>query len=118
MLTEAQVEEKLKRLGKEFQDYVAVKQWGMAHNAYREALIVAVFMELSEQFKTKLFGPYGISDTEDIGLFCKADVHRVNYESCVKRNMAYQDIACRKEGQPVRYYSEADYCALCEKAKK
>ncbi len=118
MLTEAQTEEKLKRLGKEFNVYVAAKQWEQAHKAYRDALTIYVFMKMSEKLGEELFGPYGISDTENLGLFCKADVHRVNYESCIKRNMAYQDMACRKEGQPVRYYSETNYCALCEKAKK
>lgn len=124
MLTEAAMERKLREYASTFNRHVKEKEWGKAHNIYHMVLTAAVMAEMSETFKRELFGDYDDDETGealDDGLFRRVDVHRVNVECCIRRNMAYEDIECRKIGLPMeeyRYYSENEYCARCKKAKK
>lgn len=118
MLTERQTEQKLKEYAQRFTQHVRNKEWGKAHNIYNMALTVAVFMDSSEELLAELFGPYDVPGSEHMGLFRQSEVSRVNTECCIRRNIAYEDIACRKIGMPVRYYSEETYCAGCRKAKR
>ena len=121
MLTEKQMETKLKRYAETFNQNVRNKEWGKAHNVYNITLEAAVMAEMSEGFMKELFGGY---DDEDYplndGLIKRQDVQKVNAECCIRRNMAYEDIECRKLDLPLgtfRYYSDTDYCARCKKQK-
>lgn len=121
MLTERQMETKLRRYAETFNRHVRNKEWGKAHNIYNTTLETAVMAEMSEEFMKELFGGY---DAEEFplndGLIKRQDVQKVNTECCIRRNMAYEDIECRKLGLPLgtfRHYSEADYCAGCKKQK-
>lgn len=123
MLTEAAMEEKLREYASAFNRHVKEKEWGKAHNIYHMVLTAAVMSEMSEKFKNELFGVYDEEETGEApdGLIRKADVKKVNIECCIRRNMAYEDIACQKIGLPMeeyRYYSENEYCAICKKAKR
>lgn len=122
MLTEAEMERKLREYAAAFSRHVKEKEWGKAHNIYNMVLTAAVMAEMSEEFRAELFGSY---DKEDFplndGLIRRSDVSRVDIECCIRRNMAYEDMECRKIGLPMeeyRYYSENEYCARCRKAKK
>lgn len=122
MLTEAAMERKLREYASTFNRHVREKEWGKAHNIYNMVLTAAVMSEMSEKFRAELFGSYDGEDYPvDDGLIRRSDVQKVNTECCIRRNMAYEDIECRKMGLPLetfRYYSEADYCAGCKKAKR
>lgn len=122
MLTEAAMERKLREYAEAFSRHVKEKEWGKAHNIYNMVLITAVMAEMSEEFRAELFGSYDSEDYPvDDGLIRRSDVSRVDIESCIRRNMAYEDMECRKIGLPMeeyRYYSENEYCARCRKAKK
>lgn len=120
MLTENEVVDKLRDYGQKFDSCVKKKEWGKAHNLYNIALSVATFVELPDQIMKELFG-YGEDATEDGGLFRIGSVRLVDRECCIRRNMAYEDMACRKKGLPLelfRCYSEEDFCARCEKGHK
>lgn len=119
MLTEAEMKRKLLDYADTFNRNVRAKEWGKAHNIYNMILTVAVMAEMPEGFKRELFGYHDSDDEEDNweGMIKREDVDRVNMECCVRRNMAYEDIECRKLGVPVRYYSESGYCARCRKRK-
>lgn len=122
MLTEAAMERKLREYAKTFGRHVKEKEWGKAHNVYNMILTAAVMAEMSEKFKMELFGSCdGEGYPVDDGLIRRSDVQKVNMECCIRRNMAYEDIECHKLGLPLgvfRYYSEANYCARCKKAKR
>lgn len=116
------MERKLREHAAAFNRYVKEKEWGKAHNIYHMVLTAAVMAEMSEEFRAELFGSY---DSEDYpvgdGLIRLSDVSRVSIECCIRRNMAYEDMECRKIGLPMeeyRYYSENEYCSRCKKAKK
>lgn len=119
MLTEMEMQWKLRDYARKFNRSVTDKEWGKAHNLYHMILTAAVMTEISEKFNEELFGSY---DSEgypvDDGLIKSRDVARVNTECCIRRNMAYEDMTCRKLGMPLRYYSEETYCAGCRKAKR
>lgn len=122
MLTEAAMEEKLREYASTFNSHVKEKDWGKAHNIYHMLLTAAVMAEMSAEFMNELFGSHDGEDYPvDDGLIRRSDVQKVNIECCIRRNMAYEDIACRKKGLPMEeywYYSEDEYCAICKKAKK
>ena len=99
-----------------FNVHVKNKEWGKAHNIYRATMTVAVFVKIPQPAMEELFGAYpegdeAVSDMD--GLFCRRDVARVELECCIKRNMAYEDMALRKQGQAAKYYSDEGYCARC-----
>lgn len=120
MLTERELENKLRDRAARFNQCVRNKEWGAAHNIYNMTLDTAVTAEMSEAFRAELFGEYDSEGTGDVadGLFKREDVHRVNRECCIIRNMAYEDKECRRLGVPLgtfRNYSDEDYCARCRK---
>ena len=124
MLNEAKTIQKLEDLAARFRAAVMRKEWGAAHNMYWQAVMVTTFMEIDESTRKKLYGDWDSDDGTDTntaldnGLFSREDVDRVNKECCVLRNMAYEDMACRREGQPVLYYGDPDYCARCGDKKR
>lgn len=117
MLTEKELEDKLREYAAAFNIHVRTKEWGKAHNVYNMTLTTAVMTGLSREFRDELFGGYDESDDGDVkdGLFRREDVAKVNTECCIRRNMAYEDMECRKAGKAPRYYSEEGYCAICKK---
>ncbi len=131
MLTEEQMEEKLRGYAETFNRNVREREWGKAHNVYNIILETAVMAEMSKEFMKELFGNYDHDDGEygwddgggkvpDDGKIRRADVEKVNMECCIRRNMAYEDMACRRLGLPLgmyRNYSDADYCARCSTKK-
>lgn len=124
MLTEKQMEAKLRKYAETFNQNVRDKEWDKAHNVYNITLETAVMAEMSEEFLKELFGDYDSADEDgnalDDGLIRRAAVEKVNTECCIRRNMAYEDRECRKLGIPLgiyRNYSDADYCARCRKQK-
>ena len=122
MLTERDLENKLRDYAARFSQHVRKREWGEGHNLYNMALDTAVIAEMSEDFQAELFGEYDSEGTGDVadGLFSREDVHRVNRECCIIRNMAYEDKECRRLGIPLgtfRNYSDEDYCARCRKRK-
>lgn len=120
MLTEQEAIGKLKEYGSLFNVYVGNREWGKAHNIYRAAVTIAVFLKIPQMTMDELFGGYqedGYPEM-DTGLFNRKDVARVDLECCVRRNMAYEDMALRKQGHNAQYYSDSDYCARCRIIKK
>lgn len=123
MLTEREMENKLRDYAARFNQHVSNHEWGAAHNLYNMALTTAVIAEMSEGFRAELFGEYDSEGTGDVadGLFRRDDVARVDKECCIRRNMAYEDMECRRLGVPLgtfRRYSDSDYCAACRKTKR
>ena len=121
MLTEAMTMAKLEEYAQMFADAVRRKDYGVAHNLYNMASTVAVFMELNDQQMKKLFGNWDSDDGTgkdtalDDGLFTRYDTKLVGWKCCIMRHQAYEDQALRVAGEPVRYYSDPDYCARCKK---
>ncbi len=117
MLSSETAVEKLYAFGRGFQQYVKEKEYEKAKELYNQAVIVAVFLDIPEDIKTELFGGYAgdyeEEETVPEGLFTRWAVEKVNLECCIKRHMGHEDIACRKQGQAVEYYSDKKYCARC-----
>lgn len=122
MLTDKEAMKKLTEYAALFDGYVRTKEWGKAHNIYNIAHSVAVFMELGESALKILFGDWdsddGSGNSVDNGLFRTWKVDMVNEKCCIERHIAYEDMECRKMGQPTRHYSEDDYCARCMQKKR
>lgn len=122
MLTETEMERKLREHAGMFRRYVEEKNWPAAHNVYNITMEAAVMVEMPERFMHELFGGYDAEGYPlDDGLIRRSDVSKVNMECCIKRNMAYEDRICRQRGYPLgvlRHYSDEDYCAGCKKAKR
>ena len=124
MLSEAKAITKLEECAAKFNAAVNRKDWGVAHNLYMEAVIVTSFMEIRGDVRKRLYGDWDSDDGTDTdtaldnGLFSRKDLERVNRECCIMRNMAYEDMALRREGEPLRYYGESDFCARCRDKKR
>ena len=118
-MDEKQTVDKLKETAEDFMAAVEDKNYMRAKALYNKALTVATFMKIPKEAMEELFGKSagGIADDEEApdGLFRRAAVSRVDLECCIKRNQAYEDQACRRKGKTVRYYSDKDYCARCNK---
>ena len=116
MLTEEETIRKLREAADQFDSAVREKDYLRAKALYNKSLTVATFMELGTAVTAELFGQHGglgEHDEAPDGLFSRDYVRRVDLECCIKRNKAYEDQACRRMDQPVRYYSDEDYCARC-----
>ena len=122
MLSEEKAIEKLRMLGGRFNEAVRKRHWGVANRTYLTALTVANFLELPEEVHKELWGDWDSEEADgsakDNGLFARSDLARVNKECCILRHKAYEDQICNQKGERPRYYSDADYCATCTKAKK
>ena len=127
MLSEIETISKLEHYAAQFNGYVNFKDYGKAHAIYNEALLVAVFMNMGDAVLKRLFGDWDSDDgtetdtAQDDGLFRRSWVSKVDLESCIKRHKAYEDMACRRLGEPEgqwKYYSDRDYCVRCMEKKK
>lgn len=108
MLTEEQVQKKLKKYAEDFNKAYNKGNYSAAHNLYLIALNVSTFMKLDESFMEELFG-YCSDDGEpddnpELGLFSRNVVSEVDIICCTKRNEAYEDQVMRRRGQEVDYY--------------
>ena len=118
MMDEQQTVDKLKETAEDFMAAVEDKDYMRAKALYNKALTVATFMQIPKDAMSELFGQSaGIADDEEApdGLFQRAAVSRVDLECCIKRNQTNKDKDSRRRGTTVRYYSDKDYCALCNK---
>lgn len=116
MLTEKEAIKKLQETAAQFDAAVRSKNYLRAKNLYNSSLAAAAFMEMGQEVTEEIFGQYGgLGEDEEApdGLFRRSYVSKVDLECCIKRNKAYEDQAVRRAGQPVRYYSDRDYCARC-----
>lgn len=113
MLTEEETKKKLREAAQEFEAAVKCKDFMRAKAMYNKSLMVVTFMELGEETEDELFGKHGDDENRPDGLFKRSLVSRVDLECCMKRHKAYEDQACRRRNEPVRFYSDEDYCSRC-----
>lgn len=101
--------DKLFAMPEKFNELYTAKEWAQAKYIYDTALRVAIFFELPEEEKIKLFGNYGYDDREDKpmeGLFANDKVIKVDEECCVMQNKGFENMHLRHLGEPVTYYEE------------
>ena len=109
--------DKLYEMAERFTELYREKKYMQAKYVYDTAQRVAVFLELEKEEMYKLFG-HGDDGSEEIKydeLFRRDFVTYINWKCCIFQNKTYQDQACRRLGEPVKYYSDDDYCAICKK---
>ena len=83
---------KLYRQPEIFRDQYYRKEWAAAKNTYDTAVKVALFMELPEEERNKLFGSrQGYPEHVIEGLFPEAMVDKVYLECVVKRNLGREN---------------------------
>lgn len=86
MLTEKEIEDKLRKLPEVFAEAVKKKEYQKAKHAYDTAVNVIVCVEMSEDFKDELFGKRGEKGVIlKKGAFPEDDVQKVYYETSVKK---------------------------------
>lgn len=79
---------KLYRMPDQFKDQYRAGEWPAAKNTYDTAVKVALFMELPEEERNRLFGSrQGYPDKVIDGLFPEAMVDKVYLECVVKRDL-------------------------------
>lgn len=82
---------KLYRLPDRFREQYYAKEWAAAKNTYDIAVKVALFMELPEEERNRLFGSrQGYPENVIEGLFPAAMVDKVYLECVVKRNLGHE----------------------------
>lgn len=81
---------KLYRMPAQFRDQYRAREWGAAKHTYDTAVRVALFMELPEEERNRLFGSRQDYPEKVIeGLFPEEMVSRVYLECVVKRDIGY-----------------------------
>lgn len=122
MLSEQELRKKIENQAQLFGHYYRRKEYGKAHNIYNMAHTTAVMCEVGPELMKYFFGDWdsdqGDGTAKDDGLFRRWMVDEVNWKCCVERHQAYEDIACRRTGKPVQFYSDPDYCARCSEERK
>lgn len=82
---------KLYRQPERFREQYYNKEWAAAKNTYDTAVKVALFMELPEEERNKLFGSrQGYPEHVIEGLFPEDMVDKVYLECVVKRNLGFE----------------------------
>lgn len=82
---------KLYRMPAQFQEQYYAKEWAAAKNTYDTAVKVALFMELTERERNRLFGSRQDYPEHVIeGLFPEEMVDRVYLECVVKRDLGFE----------------------------
>ena len=111
--------EKLVAMGMQFQKLYSEKKYPQAKYLYDKALSISVFLELPKEQKAVLFGN---TNDEEEGtndeLFRRDYLDTIDWKCCITQHKTYQDVACRRAGEKVRYYSDDDYCAVCRQQKR
>lgn len=83
---------KLYRQPERFKEQYYNKEWAAAKNTYDTAVKVALFMELPEEERNRLFGSRQEYPEHVIeGLFPEAMVDKVYLECVVKRNLGFEN---------------------------
>lgn len=88
MLDQQKILDKLYNLSHIFRSHYKNKKYAQAKKCYDTAITVAVFCEISELDRIKLFGnrPYKEDEEElEEGLFCEEEVQKAYWE-CIKQN--------------------------------
>lgn len=101
MLRETEIKKKLYELADIFQHHYMRKEYAAAKMTYFRAQTVAVFMELSEEELSELFGNRSYKDDREQlqdGLFQEAKVERASWE-CIRINMTYDELHLRPREQ-------------------
>lgn len=82
---------KLYRMPGQFREQYYAKEWPAAKNTYDTAVKVALFMELPEEERNRLFGSrQGYPEKVIEGLFPEAMVDKVYLECVVKRDLGHE----------------------------
>ena len=95
MLRETEIKKKLYELADIFQHHYMRKEYAAAKMTYFRAQ--TVFMELSEEELSELFGNRSYKDDREQlqdGLFQEAKVERASWE-CIRINMTYDELHLR-----------------------
>ncbi len=114
--------DKLMALPAQFNRLCREKKYAQAKYIYDRAVTLAVFLEVPADVRERLFGQ---TDNQDEDYTVKEDalfrwdmVEKCNLHCCIKQHRTYQDTASRRLGEPVRFYSDEDFCALCRDKKR
>lgn len=97
MIREAEIRKKLYEQADMFEHYFRNKEYAAAKMAYFRAQTVAVFLEMSEDELSELFGNRAYKDDrEDLrdGLFSEEKVEKASWE-CIRINQTYDDLHLR-----------------------
>lgn len=97
MLKETEAKKKLYELADIFKHHYTRKEYAAAKMAYFRAQTVAVFLELSEDELSELFGNRAYKDDREElkgGLFNEEEVEKASWE-CIKINKTYDDLHLR-----------------------
>lgn len=119
MITEERLKEKLRQRAKQFTYHYYTGKYIVAKGIYNQVYEVATYMELDSEFIEELLGGYD-DETDDYkpGIMDRRLFWKIDQKCCEARNKEYEDRAMRRIGQPVRYYSDINYCSICEKNKE
>ncbi len=101
MKTAQEIRDGLYDLADRFRIAMKHKDYAKAKHLYDTALTVAVYVDLDETIRTKLFGSRR-TEPETEGLFRERDVQKAVYECCIKRKAeekAVMDDLIRRYGQ-------------------
>ncbi len=97
MIREAEIRKKLYELADIFKSCYIRKEYAAAKMSYFRAQTVAVFLEMSEDELSELFGNRAYKeDREELknGLFSEEEVERASWE-CIKTHQTYDDLHLR-----------------------
>lgn len=100
MIKEAEIRKKLYEQADMFEHYFRNKEYAAAKMAYFRAQTVAIFLEMSEDELSELFGNRAYKDDrEDLrdGLFSEEKVEKASWE-CIRINQTYDDLHLRPRG--------------------
>ena len=111
--------DKLKDMGIRFQKLFEEKKYPQAKYLYDSAQRIAVFLDLPRKEMRILFGNgEGNEDEENTELFRRDYLEYIDWKCCIFQHKTYQDVALRRAGEPVKYYSDEDFCAICRQQKR
>lgn len=106
---------RLSGMAEEFERAYKSGEYGMAHWILLKAEVIADYLKLPGQQMSQLFGQWEEDDEKTDHpkeLFSIERARKVDWHCCVKAHQTYQDIACRRNGTPVSFYSEPEYCSI------
>ena len=107
---------RLARMAEDFEKLYNKKEYGRAHWILLKAEVIASYLELPTKMMSLLFGQWEDDGKEDVEhpqeLFNQRHAEKVDWHCCVKAHQTYQDIANRRNGVPLQYYSDPEYCSL------
>ena len=108
--------DELMKMANEFNRLFDRKEYGRAHWVLLKAQVIAGYLKLPPQTMSELFGYWPDDGNDETvpppGLFDREKAKKVDWHCCVRAHKTYQDIANRKNGVPLQYYSDAEYCSL------